>query len=70
MREATGRLEAARAAPKQRLIDADELDEYRYTKRKHFEDLIRVNRTKVGNWIKYASWEESQKEFERLLLIF
>jgi crooked neck len=65
LREATGRLEAAKAPPKQRLIDADELDEYRYSKRKHFEDLIRANRTKVGNWIKYASWEESQKEFER-----
>ena len=30
-----------------------------------FEDNIRKNRTLVGNWLKYAAWEESQKEFQR-----
>ena len=30
-----------------------------------YEDNIRKNRGNVGNWIKYAVWEESQGEIER-----
>jgi len=30
-----------------------------------FEDNIRKNRTLMINWIKYAGWEESQKEIQR-----
>ena len=30
-----------------------------------FEDNIRKNRSVMINWIKYAAWEESQKEIQR-----
>ena len=30
-----------------------------------FEDNIRKNRSTVANWLKYAAWEESQKEIQR-----
>ncbi len=30
-----------------------------------FEDNIRKSRTLMVNWIKYAGWEESQKEIQR-----
>lgn len=32
-----------------------------------FEDNIRKNRSVMTNWIKYAQWEESQKELQRYL---
>ena len=32
-----------------------------------FEDAIRRNRMNVQNWIKYAQWEESQKEIQRFI---
>lgn len=34
-------------------------------KRKEFEDSIRRNRLNLSNWIRYAQWEESQKEIDR-----
>lgn len=37
----------------------------RLKKRKEFEDNIRRNRLNLSNWIKYAQWEESQKEIQR-----
>ena len=33
--------------------------------RQGFEDNIRKNRNVMPNWIKYAQWEESQKEIQR-----
>jgi tetratricopeptide (TPR) repeat protein len=30
-----------------------------------FENGIRINRKKIGNWTRYADWEASQNEFER-----
>ena len=38
-------------------------------KRKEFEDAIRRNRLNIGSWLKYASWEESQKELNRYLYL-
>ena len=53
-------------APKTILSDPDELAEYRLAKRKTFEDLIRrVGRFNGGIWLKYAAWEEAQKDFRR-----
>jgi crooked neck len=57
-------------APKQKIEDKEELDEYRLLKRKGFEDAVRRNRTAVGAWLKYAAFEESQYEFERYLLYY
>lgn len=42
-----------------------ELRDYQHRKRRAFEDNIRRNRTNISNWIKYAAWEESQKEIQR-----
>ncbi|KDR21387.1 Protein crooked neck [Zootermopsis nevadensis] len=37
---------------------------------KNFEDSLRKNRTVISNWIKYAQWEESQKEVPRARSIY
>ncbi|KAI4373021.1 hypothetical protein MLD38_011191 [Melastoma candidum] len=42
-----------------------ELNDYRLRKRKEYEDLIRRVRWNVSVWVKYAQWEESQKDFGR-----
>ncbi|XP_006812602.1 crooked neck-like protein 1 [Saccoglossus kowalevskii] len=66
LREAKEReLEAVPPPPKQKITDPDELQEYRLKKRKEFEDNIRKNRSVMTNWIKYAQWEESQREVDR-----
>lgn len=39
-------------------------------RRKQFEDNIRKNRAVISNWIKYAHWEESQKEIQRARSIY
>ncbi|KAG8364176.1 hypothetical protein BUALT_Bualt19G0099800 [Buddleja alternifolia] len=57
------RQDAAIRPPKQKITDATELGDYRLRKRKEFEDLIRWNKKQV--WVKYAKWEESQKDFTR-----
>ncbi|GFO15887.1 pre-mRNA-splicing factor clf1 [Plakobranchus ocellatus] len=66
LREAKEReLELVPPPPKQKISDPDELAAYRMRKRKAFEDNIRKNRSVMSNWIKYAQWEESQKELQR-----
>lgn len=44
--------------------------DYQYKKRKTFEDALRRNRNVITNWIKYAQWEESQKEIQRARSVF
>lgn len=53
--------------PKQKISDKEELADYQLRKRKQFEDDIRKNRNLINNWIKYAKWEESQKEIQRYI---
>ncbi|KAF2313427.1 hypothetical protein GH714_010952 [Hevea brasiliensis] len=65
LREARERQEAEIRPPKQKITDSTELAEYRLRKRKEFEDLIRRIRWNISVWIKYAQWEESQKDFNR-----
>ncbi|BFG34882.1 hypothetical protein CerSpe_211560 [Prunus speciosa] len=65
LREARERQEAEIRPPKQKIIDPTELADYRLRKRKEFEDQIRRMRGNVRDWIKYAQWEESHKDFER-----
>ncbi|XP_060604882.1 crooked neck-like protein 1 [Ruditapes philippinarum] len=66
LREAKEReLELVPPPPKQKISDPDELQAYRLRQRKMFEDNIRKNRGMMTNWIKYAAWEESQKEIQR-----
>ncbi|KAJ3121972.1 Crooked neck-like protein 1 [Nowakowskiella sp. JEL0407] len=70
LRETHSGQETPLKVPKQRIADKEELDDYRLRKRKGFEDSVRRNRNHVGNWLKYAAWEESQDEFERVRSIF
>ena len=53
-------------APKVTITDPEELAEYRLAKRKEFEDQVRrVGRWNASIWVKYAQWEEAQKDFRR-----
>ena len=52
------------------ITDPDELREYRMTQRKGFEDAIRMNRVHLGNYVKYAKWEEAQEAYERARSVF
>lgn len=71
IREAKEReLEVVPPPPKQKIADPTELNEYKLRKRKEFEDNVRKNGTNVSNWLKYASWEESQGELERARSLF
>ncbi|KAG8382152.1 hypothetical protein BUALT_Bualt05G0046900 [Buddleja alternifolia] len=65
LREARERQEAEIRPPKQKITDATELGDYRLRKRKEYEDLIRRVRWNKSVWVKYAKWEESQKDFAR-----
>ncbi|KAI9142201.1 protein crooked neck [Paraphysoderma sedebokerense] len=70
LREAAERQEPVNKLPRQKVTDAEELNEYKLSKRKGFEDAIRRNNTKVGQWLKYAAWEESLGELARARSIY
>ena len=71
LREAKDRqLEKVPDPPKQPITDEEELKDLQLRKRKLFEDNIRKNRNLLRNWIKYAQWEESQKELARARSVF
>lgn len=59
-------LEEGYKAPPATITDQQELNEYRLRQRKKFEDEIRrVGRFTMNMWIKYAIWEERQKDLRR-----
>lgn len=62
---ACGEQEEDFKAPKSKITDPEELAEYRLQKRKHYEDLVRRVKWNIGVWVKYAHWEESQKDLQR-----
>ncbi|XP_046836382.1 protein crooked neck [Vespa crabro] len=71
LREAKERdLEILPPPPKQKISDPHELADYQHRKRKIYEDNIRKNRMVITNWIKYAQWEESQKQIQRARSIY
>uniref|UniRef100_A0A0G4FV76 Suppressor of forked domain-containing protein n=1 Tax=Chromera velia CCMP2878 TaxID=1169474 RepID=A0A0G4FV76_9ALVE len=70
LREAVDRQATEVEVPRQRIVDADELQDYRVRKRKEYEDYIRRQRQNIGMWVKYATWEAGQKEFRRARSIF
>lgn len=71
LREAKERdLEIVPPPPKQKISDPEELADYQRRKRRACEDNIRKNRQVISNWIKYAQWEESQKEIQRARSIY
>ncbi|KAJ1672435.1 Crooked neck-like protein 1, partial [Spiromyces aspiralis] len=65
LREVQERRDAIPKAPKQRIMDEEELADYRMRKRKEFEDSIRKDRLKIGTWLRYAAWEQNQGEIAR-----
>jgi crooked neck len=67
LREAKAlQLEDQYQKPKQIITDQHELDEYRLRERKRFEDEVRrVGRFALGIWVKYATFEEKQKDLRR-----
>ncbi|VDB87076.1 unnamed protein product [Peniophora sp. CBMAI 1063] len=70
LREAQERQESQFRAPKQRVEDFEELNEYRGRKRKEFEERIRRNRGSIKEWLQYANWEASQNEFNRARSVY
>lgn len=71
LREAKEReLEIVPPPPRQKISDPEELQEYRLKKRRAFEDNIRKNRGNISNWIKYAKWEEEQREIRRARSVY
>lgn len=70
LRESFERREVGVQAPKHKIVDQEELNEYRGRTRKQFEDRIRRNNLNPNNYIKYAVWELEQKEAARARSIF
>ncbi|BFZ58218.1 NineTeen Complex (NTC) component [Savitreella phatthalungensis] len=65
LRESFDRRESGPVAPKHRIADEEELNEYRARTRKGFEDRIRRNPLNSQTYIKYAAWEVEQSEYAR-----
>ena len=71
MLEARDRAEQAQPpAPKRHVADVAELAEHRLRIRKEFEDRLRMNRNNVAVWLRYAKWEDGQKELDRARSIY
>mmetsp|Transcript_40975 Transcript_40975/g.68070 ORF Transcript_40975/g.68070 Transcript_40975/m.68070 type:complete len:692 (-) Transcript_40975:211-2286(-) len=71
LREARERQEDdAFTPPAQKVMDPEELAVYRLQQRKHFEDRLRMNRMAIGCWLKYAAFEEAQRDFERARSVY
>eukprot|EP00026_Physarum_polycephalum_P003608 Phypoly_transcript_03621.p1 GENE.Phypoly_transcript_03621~~Phypoly_transcript_03621.p1 ORF type:complete len:661 (+),score=148.16 Phypoly_transcript_03621:136-2118(+) len=70
LRGALERQDAEPKPPRQNITDTEELSEYRLSKRKAFEHAIQRQRHLIPAWIRYALWEESQRDFDRARSIF
>lgn len=53
-----------------RIMDPDELEDYKYRMRKDFEDSLRKQKHYMGTWQKYAEWEASIGEVLRARSVF
>jgi len=69
LREATDR-GSNKPQTSQRIVDAEEMGEFRTRKRKEYEDKLRSQRHHMSTWIQYATWEADQKEFRRARSVF
>ena len=70
IRESADRQEPHILDPVSKIHDAEEYQSFLSARRKHFEDNIRYRREHIGNWVKYARFEEENKEFERSRSVF
>lgn len=70
LREAADRQEPYVLKPITKIHDAEEYQCYLANRRKHFEDNIRYRREHIGTWVKYARFEEDNKDYERARSVF
>lgn len=69
--ESRDRADAQRPPPpKQHVTDVEELAQHRMRSRKEFEDRLRLSHSNMDVWLRYAKWEESQREVERARSVF
>lgn len=62
--------EEYRAPSSIHIMDQDELKDYKFNKRREFEEKLRMQRHHMGTWIKYAEWEASITEYARARSVF
>ena len=70
LREAAERQEQHQLDPVTKVHDAEEYQSYLRDRRTNFEKNIRYRREQIGNWVKYAKFEEDNKEYERARSVF
>jgi crooked neck len=70
LREAVERIAKVPPPPKEKIQSEEELDDWRFRKRKYFEDILRRNSQVPVTWYRYVAFEISQNEFERARSIF
>lgn len=69
LREASERLDPMSVGQKKgiRPIENESVDDFRQRNRQFFEDKLRRDRNQMGVWIRYAAFEESQRELARYI---
>ncbi|KAJ1664194.1 NineTeen Complex (NTC) component [Coemansia sp. RSA 1813] len=70
IREAYSRQGTMQKAPRQKVLDGEELSDYQMRRRREFEEGVRRNRSNIAEWLRYASWEESQNEVNRARSVY
>jgi len=70
LREAVDSQRQERGPSRITFADEAELNNYRLGKRKDFEESLRLKRNNIGIWLRYAKWEEEQKDFRRARSIY
>jgi len=45
--------------PEQKVMDDEEMENYKLRKRTEFENIVKNKRHYFGTWMKYALWEEN-----------
>ena len=56
--------------PKLGFQDSEELEDYKLRRRTDFENAVKRQRIHVGNWLKYAKWEENIGEVIRARSVY
>lgn len=70
LREASDRQIPEAPKIQMRVMNEEELEDFRAVKRKEFETMLRTKIHKLGVWLRYAHFEESQKCFDRARSVF
>ncbi|KAJ2782151.1 NineTeen Complex (NTC) component [Coemansia interrupta] len=70
LREAYERQGTVQKAPRQKVLDGEELGDYQQRRRREFEEGVRKKRHDTGEWVRYAMWEEGQGSVARARSIY